>query len=141
MIGKKKSAPNLDNLPQGFGINWQSRSTFELQGYHFDIPNSMMEFLKPTERSHPDSFYLGKTTPMISADLKQLQERMPSRILELGVYQGGSAAFLQNQVGIAQKDLELALELGDSGPGRSPFVEAIHRTMPGVYRTEPMPTA
>ena len=53
----------------------------------------------------------------------------------------GTAAFLQNQVGIAQKDLELALELGDSGPGRSPFVEAIHRTMPGVYRTEPMPTA
>ena len=52
----------------------------------------------------------------------------------------GTAAYLRNQVGIARKDLELALQLGESGPGRSPFVAAIHRTMPGVYRTEPMPT-
>ena len=121
MLSKNKAAPRLDNLPQGFGMDWQTRTSFELQGYHFDIPNSMKEFLTPTEPSHPDSFYLGKTTPMIGAYLRQLRERMPSRILELGVYQGGSAAFLQL---LAKPQRMLAMDLStDRLPLLENFIE------------------
>lgn len=53
---------------------------------------------------------------------------------------GDLADLVGTQLGIAQKDLTLAIELGQrAGAGRSRLVEAIHDLMPAVYRTAPMP--
>lgn len=48
---------------------------------------------------------------------------------------GEFAATMRTQVGIAEKDLQLALELG----GGSELVASIRSLMPAVYRTGPMP--
>lgn len=42
--------------------------------------------------------------------------------------------FLSTQVGISQKDLSLAMELGDARPGGQEFLASIHDLMPAVYR-------
>ena len=48
---------------------------------------------------------------------------------------------LETQVGIATKDLELAMTLGDPAVGASAVIDAIRTLMPAVYRTITMEEA
>ena len=48
---------------------------------------------------------------------------------------------LETQVGIATKDLELAMTLGDPAAGAVAVVDAIRALMPAVYRTIAMEEA
>ncbi len=108
-----KGAGNLANLPKGFGIEWTTRTTFRLEGHEFVIPNSMNDFVAHGGDELDGKLYLSKTAPIISRYLVQVRGRKPSRILELGVYRGGSAAFLQL---IARPQRMLALELAETPP-------------------------
>jgi len=51
---------------------------------------------------------------------------------------GTFRTMLENQVGIAAKDLELATALGDPSPGAAAVLDALRALMPAVYRTVPM---
>ncbi len=46
---------------------------------------------------------------------------------------GDFRTMLETQVGISQKDLSLALALGDTRPGTAQVVQAIHDAMPDIY--------
>lgn len=49
------------------------------------------------------------------------------------LFEGSLADMLVTQVGIARKDLGLALELGDTRPGTRQVVEAVRSAMPEIY--------
>ncbi len=49
---------------------------------------------------------------------------------------GDFRTMLETQVGISQKDLSLAMELGQSRPGTDAVIKAIHDAMPAVYGIE-----
>ncbi len=54
---------------------------------------------------------------------------------------GEFRTMLETQVGIATKDLELAMTLGDPAAGPVAVVDAIRALMPAVYRTITMEEA
>ncbi len=49
---------------------------------------------------------------------------------------GDFRTMLETQVGISQKDLSLALGLGETRPMLNPFLHAVHDAMPSVYNVE-----
>lgn len=102
------SQKNLKNLPEGFGIEWLTRLSFRLDGYEFNIPRSLEDFLIQGKQKNPDVFYLSKTSEFISRYLQLFKGRLPSHILELGLFRGGSAAFMQL---LAKPQRMLAVEL------------------------------
>lgn len=72
-----------------------------------------------------DQGQLGKLTEAYSAMLN-----LPPEMLEGDLLDG-----LRTQVGIAEKDLALAGELGDTRPGAAEFLAAVSAAMPAAYNT------
>lgn len=98
------------NYPQDFGIEWISKRQFRLKGYEFDIPTNFEDFLISNEVEDDKRFYLAKTADLIRRYINLIKPGPlpPQAILEIGVFRGGSAAFLQL---ITKAKQFLALEL------------------------------
>jgi len=106
-IRKGKEIP--PGYPQGNGMEWLSRRSFRIGNYKFHIPAAIAELLADYELDE-DTFYFAKTPNLISRYINRLtpRKRRFRNIVELGVFRGGSAAFLQLT---AKPDKLLALEL------------------------------
>ena len=102
--GKKKFA----RMPQAFGMQWQSRNSFRLGDYDFAIPGSLSDLVMAGRDDIGDKFYLGKYAEIIALYCNLFKNKEFKRIVELGVFKGGSAAFLQL---LAQPERVLAVEL------------------------------
>ncbi|MEZ5502219.1 MAG: class I SAM-dependent methyltransferase [Halioglobus sp.] len=110
---KQKNAERIKRLPQGFGIEWTSLRSFQLGGYAFSLPTSFGHFdinVKAEENYSDNVFFLGKTPNVLQRYLTHIRDTRPRKIVELGVFRGGSVAFLQL---IAKPERLLALELAE----------------------------
>jgi predicted O-methyltransferase YrrM len=68
-------------------LAWRGDDTFDVAGVTFQAT------VVDRFRSPGGSFWLVKTRPMVERYRELLSSLQPKRILELGIYQGGSAAF------------------------------------------------
>lgn len=101
---------NLAHYPNGLGIEWTSKRSFKLKGYDFDVPVGFEDFLVSDDPT-VDVFYMAKTPDIIRRYINLLKQApAPQKILELGVFRGGSVAFLQLA---ANPERLLALELSN----------------------------
>ncbi len=118
------TAKSTDNkkIPQGYprgcGIEWQSKHSFHMRGHDFRIPTSFEDMFAIDEKIDKEIFYLAKFPDLVSRYINRFAKRELRNVLELGVFRGGSAAFLQL---IAKPERLLALELS------SPRVEILDR--------------
>jgi predicted O-methyltransferase YrrM len=103
---EKKEIPQA--YPQGCGIEWLSNRSFRLGGHDFNIPSSFADFVALAKEIDKETFYIAKTPNLISRYINRFAKRRLRNILELGVFRGGSAAFLQL---IAKPERLLAVEL------------------------------
>jgi predicted O-methyltransferase YrrM len=111
MFGTKKrkiKGIKTGPLAAAFGIEWQTKKSFSLGGHTFNVPSSMLDFLMSEEEVDPSTFYLAKTLAIIQCYLTLFNEKKRHNILELGIFRGGSTAFLQL---LGKPERLLALEL------------------------------
>jgi predicted O-methyltransferase YrrM len=78
-----------------FGLEWLSKNSFRLGDYDFYVPHSINDFLANNAKIEQDKFYVAKSQEIIQRYLMMIKERKPQTIVELGVFRGGSVAFLQ----------------------------------------------
>lgn len=102
---KKNSIPA--NYPQGFGLEWTSKRSFNLGGYKFTTQETTNDFFS-TNREKDDAFFLAKNTLLIQQYMSVVKEYKPETIVELGIYRGGSVPFLHM---ISKPKKLLSLEL------------------------------
>ncbi|MEZ5502411.1 MAG: hypothetical protein R3E50_07025 [Halioglobus sp.] len=81
--------------PQGFGLEWLTKRSFRLEGHNFDISCNFNDLLSANQAGDPDQLYLFKSPEIIRHYLNLFNERTPRNIVELGIFRGGSVAFLQ----------------------------------------------
>ncbi len=102
-------ADNAKEWLQRFGIHWLSKNSFQLGGYDFSIPTGFVDFLVGNDiKTGGHAFYLAKNADIIRRYLTYINEKRPRNIVELGIFRGGSTAFLQLA---AKPDRLLAMEL------------------------------
>lgn len=71
---------------------WVSDDRLRIDGVQFTVTADSDRYLN--ERPRPDHFIVAKQTSMVCRLLALLDELSPSRIVELGIFRGGSAALL-----------------------------------------------
>ena len=106
MFGMKKKANK--STPEWPDLQWETKRVFRLGGYEFALPASFEEFMVLGDEVHADKFYIAKTPEIIRRYLALIAETKPRNIMELGIFRGGSTAFLQL---VAKPERLLALEL------------------------------
>jgi predicted O-methyltransferase YrrM len=121
----KFSEKAIRNMPQGFGIEWNSRLSFTLNGHRFIIPGSLADLAfnaYVVDAANQDSFYLGKEVAILRNYFRFFKHHSPKRILDLGIAWGGSAPFLQL---MAKPERMLALDLSTTRADKlDKFIEA-----------------
>ena len=116
-LGKSEQ---FKNLPQGFGIEWTSRRAFQIDGYRFNLPTSWGHFdiNVPAEKNYADNvFFFGKSISIMQNYFALFREYTPKNVVELGIFRGGSVAFLQL---VAKPERLLALDIS---PDRQEFLD------------------
>ena len=86
------------------GLIWHSDVEFSLSGTNFYASSFNTEGV----RSTPDRFYLAKPRRMIEGYVDLIEAHAPQTIVELGIFQGGSTAFLTH---LARPEKLVALDL------------------------------
>jgi predicted O-methyltransferase YrrM len=79
-----------------------------LRGHDFNIPSSFADFVAVAKEIDQETFYIAKSPNLISRYINRFAKGKLRNIVELGVFRGGSAAFLQL---IAKPERLLAVEL------------------------------
>ncbi|MCB1705199.1 MAG: class I SAM-dependent methyltransferase [Halioglobus sp.] len=113
-------AERIGRLPQGAGIEWDTRRKFRLAGYRFHMPLSLDRLSRSgkNEKNYADNvFFLLKSPDIIARYLGLLREAKLKNVVQLGVFRGGSVAFLQL---LARPERLLAMELH---PERQVFLD------------------
>ena len=91
---------------------WTSEHDFTLDG---------VSYRSMTNRSAPDQMVLLKTREMVEGYEALLAELQPRRVLELGIYSGGSAALISQ---LARPDKLVALDIVPDCPPLERFIDA-----------------
>src|SRR4051794_17119939 len=74
------------------GGSWFRNDLFVVDGIEFAVTADAAVYLE--EESTPDRFVVAKTRSMVEEMASVVVELAPSRIVELGIFKGGSAALL-----------------------------------------------
>lgn len=135
--GKEEAGTSekFKHLPHGFGIEWTSRRAFQIDGYRFNLPTSWGHFdiNVPAEENYADNaFFFGKSVSVIQKYFALFREQLPTNIVELGIFRGGSVAFLQL---VAKPERLLALDIN---PDRQEFLDRfiLHKGLAENVRAE-----
>jgi predicted O-methyltransferase YrrM len=98
----------MKSLSAEFGIEWRSKNAFQLGDYEFYLPDSFDSFLLYGKDIAPEKLYIAKSVEFIRRYLSIIKSTKPRNIVELGIFRGGSVAFLQLA---AKPERFLALEI------------------------------
>lgn len=105
---RKKNQAVPESYPKGFGIKWQTKRSFELDGHAFNTQETTNDFFSPKDPEQEGSLFMAKSSILIRQYMALVRERKPKNIVEIGVHRGGSAAFVYL---LAKPTKMLALEL------------------------------
>lgn len=97
-----------EDYPQGFGVHWQCQRSFRLGNHDFDLTASFSDFLTADQVLDADRLFLYKTPALVGRYMDLAREQKPDTLVELGIFRGGSVAFLHL---LLQPARMLALEL------------------------------
>jgi len=105
---RKENQAVPESHPKGFGIEWQTKRSFRLGGHEFNTLEEDNDYFSTENQEQEGRLLMAKSSIIIHQLMALVREQKPKNIVELGIYRGGSAAFLHL---LAKPTKMLALEL------------------------------
>lgn len=109
------SKEKLGRRPGSFGIEWLDKRTLQIGGHEFDTLWGKGDFMTAVDHTAADRFLLSKNIQLINKYIAFAKEQKPKKIIEFGVFKGGSVAFFSM---LMKPEKLLAMELAQERVGK-----------------------
>jgi len=91
---QKENQAVPESYPKGFGIEWHTKRSFGLGGHEFNTLEDGNDYFSTKDPEQEGRLLMAKSSIIIHQLMALVREQKPKNIVELGIYRGGSAAFL-----------------------------------------------